>query len=86
VLRQVKKRKRLVFVQVIENTGLVRAQELARFRVTDVPGMAGEVDARVQLHHLLHGILGHSGEILNHYFDLSNQINLGHSSFVRREN
>jgi protein-arginine kinase len=51
-----------------------------------VPGMAGEVDARVQLHHLLHGILGHSGEILNHYFDLSNQINLGHSSFGRREN
>ena len=62
MLGQVEKRKRFMFVQVIENTGLVRAQEPARFGIPDVPRMAGEVDAWVKLHHLSHGILGHSGK------------------------
>jgi hypothetical protein len=64
MLGQVEKRKRFAFIQVIENAGLVRAQEPASFGVTDVPSMAGKVDARIKLHYLLHGILGHSGEIL----------------------
>jgi hypothetical protein len=57
-----------VFVQVIENAGLVRAQEPSRFRIPDMPRMASEVDTRVKLHHLSHGILGHSSGIVNDLF------------------
>src|SRR5467141_1795404 len=45
---------------MVKNAGLVRAQKPASLGVADVPRVTGEVDARVKLHHLSHGILLHS--------------------------
>jgi hypothetical protein len=61
---QIEQRERLVFVQVIENAGLVRAQDPPCLGISDVPGMAGEVDARIKFHHLSYRVLGHFTAIL----------------------
>src|SRR5882762_5124152 len=45
---------------MVKNAGLVRAQKPASLGVADVPRVTGEVDARVKLDHLSHGILLHS--------------------------
>ena len=48
----------LELVEMVEHAGLVRANDLALFVVTDVARMAGEKDARVIVHHLAHGVHG----------------------------
>src|SRR5215469_11692459 len=52
----------LALVQMVQNAGLVRAQDSLRLGITDVPRVTGKVDAGVKLHHLYGGIPRHLWE------------------------
>ncbi len=62
VSREIQEGKRLVLIQVVENAGLVRTQEPPRLGIPDVPRMTGEINLRIELHHLTNGSLGHCQE------------------------
>jgi hypothetical protein len=57
---QIEQSERLALVQMVENAGLVRAQEPLRPGITNMPRVAGKVDAGVELHHLSSGITRHA--------------------------
>ena len=46
--------RRFDFIEMVEDACLVAAEETARGRVSHVPRVAGEVDARIQRHHRRH--------------------------------
>ncbi len=48
--REVVHRRRIDLVEVIQNAGLVAAEEAVRFRVANVPRVTREIDARVERH------------------------------------
>ncbi len=57
---QIKQRARLALVQMVENAGLVGAQDPVCPGITDMPRVTGKVDVGIKLHHLSRGIIRHA--------------------------
>jgi hypothetical protein len=57
--RQLQQGYRLALVQVIQDAGLVRAQNPARPGIADMPRVAGKEDPRIQLQQLPCRIVDH---------------------------
>lgn len=57
---EIQQSERLALVQMIENAGLVGAQEPLCPGITNMPRVTGKVNAGIELHHLSGGITRHA--------------------------
>ena len=65
VARKIVDRRRIDLVEVVEDAGLMAAEQPVRARIANMPRVTGEIDARIERHHLACGVgnPNHEGDL-----------------------